>query len=203
MNTYLFTQLNTITPYNYRHHLLPQLPEWRKQQAERYRFFSDKVLSAKSFIMLKEALLADYGIDGDIRFRYSKNGKPYLVSHPDVHFNISHCTNGIICAISKKCPVGCDIEDIVPQIDDNLLNGCFNSKERQTIIKAPSPQLEFTMLWTRKEALLKLTGEGLQNDMVNILDSPLAHSLAIESHVLPIENLVYSICHGTSIKEES
>ena len=62
----------------------------------------------------------------------------------------------------------------------------------QRIKQAANPELEFVRLWTMKESLLKLTGEGINDYMKNVLkDIP-------ESCFTTIENLeknyIYTIC---------
>lgn len=148
-----------------------------------------------SFIILQNALKSDYGITDEILFERQENGKPYLEKHPDIHFNISHCRKGILCVISTEGSIGCDIEEIVEEIDKNIMDYCCNEAERQTIMTSKDPETEFTKLWTRKESLLKYTGDGLQNDISDILNTPLAHSLHIETYVEADKRIVYSVCH--------
>ena len=64
-------------------------------------------------------------------------------------------------------PVGIDIEAI--QFDEDLANVIFNAEELDAIKSSDEPAVKFTELWTRKESFLKLTGEGLRDDLKNIL----------------------------------
>ena len=42
-----------------------------------------------------------------------KHGKPFLLEHPQIQFNISHCKNAVLCGIGSK-PLGVDVETIRP-----------------------------------------------------------------------------------------
>lgn len=56
-------------------------------------------------------------------------------------------------------PVGCDIEQIRRPYDSDdamIADYCYSEKERRMILSAPDPAVEFTRIWTAKEALFKL-----------------------------------------------
>lgn len=42
---------------------------------------------------------------------YGIHGKPYLKEYQDVYFNFSHCSQGVVCAVSIN-DIGVDIETI-------------------------------------------------------------------------------------------
>ncbi len=146
--------------------ILTLLPYWRRQKALSYRLPIDRFLCAKSFLMLEQMLLTNYGLNKCPEFSYGENGKPYLKEYPEVFFNISHCRKGIACAVCD-CPVGIDIEVIQPggEIRDLVLN----REENAVVEMSETPEVEFTRIWTRKESFLKLTGEGIRDNMKNVL----------------------------------
>lgn len=146
--------------------IISLLPVWRRQKALSYRFPIDRFLCAKSFLMLQQMLRGSFGLNECPEFSYKENGKPYLKEYPGIFFNISHCRKGIACAVCD-CPVGIDIEEIQPGAD--ILDRVLNREERAAVEMSESPALEFTRLWTRKESILKLTGEGIRDDMSNVL----------------------------------
>jgi 4'-phosphopantetheinyl transferase len=97
----------------------------------------------------------------DIHFSFTGNKKPYIEG---VHFNISHSGRFTIIAISPK-PVGIDIEYINEKFDfAPLLNICFKEAELNNIHNI----VDFYTLWTRKEAVLKASGEGLIDNLHDI-----------------------------------
>lgn len=146
--------------------LLPVLPQWRLDKAMSYRFDIDRFLCAKSFLMLDNMLRENFGLAECPEFSYDSHGKPCFRDYPGIFFNISHCHKGIACAVMDK-PVGIDIEEI--QYDADLAKVILSPGELEAVRSADEPAVKFTELWTRKESFLKLTGEGLRDDMKNVL----------------------------------
>ncbi|MBP5467762.1 MAG: 4'-phosphopantetheinyl transferase superfamily protein, partial [Candidatus Riflebacteria bacterium] len=90
-------------------------------------------------------------------------GKPYLKDYPTHFFNISHTDSLILIALAKN-PVGIDVEKIERNADkEAILKHFFSEKEQQSYFSQPENQrqLAFFKGWTRKESILKATGEGL------------------------------------------
>ena len=168
--------------------LLPLLPQWRLQKALSYRQNIDKFLCAKSFVILEDVLRESFGLAKCPEFSYEIHGKPCFRDYPEIFFNISHCRNGIACVVMDK-PVEIDIEEI--QFDENLAKTIFNQEELGTIRSAEDQAVKFTELWTRKESFLKLTGEGLRNDMKDVLSS--ANEVAFTTEINQSAGYVYSI----------
>jgi len=147
--------------------MIDSLPLFRKEKALSYVFDRDRLLCAKSYMMLSDLLKEKYGIYDKPDFEFGPHGKPYLLDS-DKFFNLSHCPKGILCVVGDE-EIGCDVEEIVPDLDMDLCRMCFNEKEQDHILSSPQPTVEFTRLWTRKEAYLKLTGEGLSDSLPDIL----------------------------------
>lgn len=172
---------------------LGQLPAWRKKIAQSYHFAIDRLQSARAYLLLREALRREYGTDVKAEFGYGENGKPFLLNYPDIHFNISHCRKGVMCVVGDE-PVGCDIEEIPRHLLEDVLLAAFCRQERIDIKNATNPCLEFARLWTRKESLLKLTGEGLTDGIDNILASENADGYELYSQVFSSKGYVCSAC---------
>ena len=119
-------------------------------------------------MLLRRALREKYGIEDAPMFEYGEHGKPSIIGHPDIHFNFSHCREAVACAISEQ-PIGVDVES-VREYKDSLVRYTMNDQEVQQILQAERPEVEFTRLWTMKEAKLKLSGHGLSDDMKHVLD---------------------------------
>lgn len=194
MKTYLFTHPEKITQQQLEQELLPQLPEWRREQALKFKFLSGQVLCAKAFLLLKEGLEKDFGISGPITFQYLEHEKPVLKEHPNVHFNFSHCKNGVFCVIDDKNEVGCDIEIVDRGISDALLRRCCNDVELSKIKNAVDSNIEFIKLWTVKEAVLKCIGVGLVDDLPDLLTSELLGSVEVCTRVYEDLGFVCSTC---------
>jgi 4'-phosphopantetheinyl transferase len=103
-----------------------------------------------------------------IYFDYHFNKKPYLASHPEVCFNISHSEDYAVIALSRK-KVGIDIEYISKDFNfTELLSDVFNENEILTIQNAGNKKHAFYTLWTRKEAFVKALGKGIDDDFKEI-----------------------------------
>ena len=102
-----------------------------------------------------------------LEFVLSPRGKPGLSpsSNPGgLWFNLAHSENFAAIAVSKTCDVGVDIEQVRPIPDaTDLVRRFFSQSESVVFHSLPEDQRSaaFFNLWTRKEAWLKATGEGI------------------------------------------
>ena len=146
---------------------LPLLSEQRREQALKFRHEQGRRTCAAAYLLLCEGLRTEYGITQPPVFEYGEHGKPAIIGHPDIHFNLSHCREAAICALSTS-PVGVDIESI-REYKESLARYTMSDAELQQIAEAERPAVAFTRLWTMKEAVLKQSGEGLRTDMKTVL----------------------------------
>lgn len=97
-------------------------------------------------------------------------GKPYLPELPGMSISLSHPAGWIACALAPE-PVGIDIEaftgagDALGDVDQlaqflHPAEGGWLAKR-----KGGDRRRAFCLLWTRKEAYLKATGQGLAEGM--------------------------------------
>lgn len=170
--------------------LLQKVSQQRREKALRYRFLSDRLLSLRAYCLLLEGL-AEFGITDLVELEIGSNGKPYISGHPEVFFNLSHCKKAVLCAISDK-PIGVDVEVAMNPINQELLSYCMNKEEQADILNAEDSGMRFAFWWTRKEALLKQTGEGLTNQPKDVLRE--SESYSFESHESPEFGIAYTIC---------
>ena len=103
---------------------------------------------SKDFLSKEESLI----------FAYGPSGKPLFHDLPDVHFNISHTGGLVVCAVGN-IPIGIDAERIRPYPKSVLRK--MTDRERLYIQKSDRQDEAFMRVWTMKEAMIKLTGEGL------------------------------------------
>ncbi len=192
--TYLFKNPKQITERQFEEELLPLLPEWRKQRSLEFKFTLGRILCAKAFLLLKEGLEKDFGITGNLTFDYIAHDKPILREHPDIHFNLSHCNKGILCVIDNENAVGCDIEVIDRRISGGLLKLCCNQQEIDHIQNAADPGMEFIRLWTIKESVLKFTGEGIHDNLPDLLSPTLMQSIELRTTICAEDGFIYTIC---------
>ncbi len=83
---------------------------------------------------------------------------------PPLTFNLSHSADLALIAVTRGRAVGVDVEHLRPVTDaDAIAEGYFCPAERSILRQrsGPAKQALFLTYWTRKEALLKATGDGL------------------------------------------
>ncbi len=144
------------------------LSEDELTRAKRFYFERDR----NHFIVgrgLLRTILREYtGIEpNQIEFTYGTRGKPALkhpANHNRLQFNVSHSQGLILYAITCDRAIGIDLECIRPTSDvESLAKRFFSAREYAAISNLPPQQKQeaFFNAWTRKEAYLKATGEGL------------------------------------------
>lgn len=166
---------------------LAEVSPQRREQALKFRHENGRRLSLAVYLLLKKGLQEEYGIAGNPVFGYSEEGKPFLLGQPDVHFSFSHSGNVALCALCDQ-PVGADVE-VPRKISPSLITYTMNDDEQAQINASPNPMMQFLFFWTRKEALLKLTGEGIRNNMKEVL-------VAMEKYhidTVVTDNYIYSV----------
>jgi len=168
---------------------LAQLSPQRREQALRFKHEQGQRTCALAYLLLCEGLEKEYGITAKPVFDYGEHGKPFIVGHADIHFNMSHCREAVVCYVSNR-PVGIDVES-VRDYREQLARHTMNDEEMRQISASDCPALAFTRLWTMKEAVQKLSGRGLVDDMKNILKNLPSE---LTTTVSPDGRYVYSIC---------
>lgn len=92
-----------------------------------------------------------------------ENGKPYVENRYNLAFNLSHSGNIAVIALADR-PVGIDVEQLTRKVDsDAVLQRFFSPLEQSSHAQYSQldPAHTFFRGWTRKEAVLKATGEGI------------------------------------------
>jgi 4'-phosphopantetheinyl transferase len=119
-----------------------------------------------------------------LRFADGGHGKPVLagVGAAGPHFNVSHSGSLALYALSTGGPVGVDVEHVRLDLDWEEPAALFLSRREDAALRELPPsdrRASFFSCWTRKEAILKARGDGLQAPLdafdVSVgLDSPAA-----------------------------
>lgn len=148
--------------------ILDDMPEWRRERTMRIKSPSQQRESAMAYKLLQDMLCEHYGIREHLAFSIGPHGKPSLSGHDDIHFNLSHCRRAVACVVDSH-PVGVDIE-CLGRYKRQLAEHTMSTKELAEIAGGDS-DLVFTALWTKKEALMKLIGTGITDNMKTILDT--------------------------------
>ncbi|MGX5687211.1 4'-phosphopantetheinyl transferase family protein [Chryseobacterium cucumeris] len=99
-------------------------PKKFKVKLLKYNRWQDAQLSLLGRILLQYGLGNYFGIR-DFEISQTSYSKPFLKNH-EIHFNISHAGNLVVCGISKF-PIGIDIEyvdDKIKLLTLSILNDC-------------------------------------------------------------------------------
>ena len=137
-------------------------------RAARFHFERDRNRFIAGRGVLRQILSSYLEIrPSQLDFQYGPRGKPMLKAtsaRPPPHFNLGHSEDLILIAVTRPCPVGVDVEWIrpIPELK-TISTQYFSTSEAAEIMALPEgEQLRaFYQLWTRKEAYLKASGEGL------------------------------------------
>lgn len=179
--------------------LLDSLPEWRRAEAMKFKFTAGKKECAMSFALLRDMLQEHFGVELKAEFHKNEHGKPYIPAEmcngKELHFNISHCKKAIACAVSDSGAVGIDVE-CMGRYKPSLAEYCMSEEELKMIAEAEEADEVFTSLWTKKEALLKYTGEGITDDMKTCLNSHRTKDACITSGCNKERGYAWSVVRG-------
>ena len=156
--------------------MLPLVDKHRRNEALRYKHLFGQFACLKSWLMLAE-LLRPLGVT-DMEMGHNEHGKPYLLKYPDIHFNLSHCKEAVAVAVDFS-PVGIDVESF-RQGSLGLINKTMNRTEAEWIRSSSAPTETFVQFWTKKEAVLKLRGTGIVDDLHQVLDGD---GYRLETHI--------------------
>ena len=139
-----------------------------QERAGRFHFEPDRndFVSGRGIL---RAILGSYlKIEpNQVHFEYGAFGKPILANqtaNSRLHFNLAHSDGVFLTAVSRLCPVGVDVEHnrMIANPDD-LVKQVLSKTEAVDWQSLPndSKTAAFYNLWTRKEACLKATGDGI------------------------------------------
>ncbi|MFC3196191.1 4'-phosphopantetheinyl transferase family protein [Parapedobacter deserti] len=115
--------------------------------------------------VLRTLLSRETGVDPPaVCFEKGHHNKPLLFSpaNDSIGFNLSYTENTVMIGLAHHS-IGVDVEWLKRPLDvEDLLQACFSTREIAFIKSCKEEaSLRFYTLWTRKEAILKLTGEGI------------------------------------------
>lgn len=154
-------------------HFFSLLSRDERERAERFRFDAHRrrYVARRGFLRW---LLGRYlGRPGDsLLFGYGAAGKPFLApeqqpsQRPEEHltFNLSDSEDVALYAFGLGVELGVDVEHLREMPDALSIAGySFSQREQEALAALPPEQtsLGFFHGWTRKEAYVKATGQGL------------------------------------------
>ena len=151
------------------------LTEEETARARRFHFEHDRrhFTAARGLLRL---LLGRYlGADPAVlRFGYGPRGKPHVTVPADtaLRFNLSHSHGHALFAFAWGREIGVDLEAGARLGEDwpGIARRVFSPREQAELFGLPSGHQRDAFLngWTRKEAFLKATGQGLVDGLQSI-----------------------------------
>lgn len=139
-----------------------------KARVGRFHFEKDRVYFMRCRSSLRRLLAGYLQVPAaEICFKYLSGGKPQIADYQNrraLEFNVSHSGSVALIAVGSEQRIGVDIEKIRLDVDAGALAERFFSVRERAGLRALPDHLRvagFFACWTRKEAFLKATGDGL------------------------------------------
>ena len=123
-----------------------------------------------------------------LRLATGIHGKPSLLDFPELQFNISHSLDRLVLLFAP-CQCGIDIESLSRSLDfEPIMKRFFGPEEIASWQAQSEPRQAFFRGWTRKEAYLKATGDGISGlGRVRISFAPAAGLIGLEDAEKPAD----------------
>ncbi len=152
--------------------LLSSLGPVARERAAAFHAAGDRSRFVAAHAGLARALAAHLGVPPEsLALDAPAQQKPALPDMPGTHFNLTHSADLALVAITSNAPVGVDIEKIRTLDDrDDVAREVFGTAEQAALARVPdaAKTVAFFNAWTRKEAIIKATGEGFSADLKHI-----------------------------------
>ena len=145
---------------------VPFTTESERHEASRFAQMEDAARHLAGRALARRMLCAAIGHTSTAPFARSPYGKPFC-PQTSIDFSISHCADMVWVALCRTATVGIDQEQLRPLPDAAQLTSQLHPQERQALLALPDTELEkaFFRCWTRKEAVLKACGTGLNTPL--------------------------------------
>lgn len=138
-------------------------------RAQRYHQLRDsnRFIICRSFLKILIAKQKNIEVS-QVYFEKSNSHKPYFPLDKTLFFNVSHSGDFAIIAIGN-CELGIDIEKIDPQFNySEIIPIVYGITEIDAIQSSEDSRSMFYKFWTRKEAIVKAIGKGIDEDLIKI-----------------------------------
>ncbi|MCI0470756.1 MAG: 4'-phosphopantetheinyl transferase superfamily protein [Candidatus Aminicenantes bacterium] len=140
--------------------LLPFVAPDKQARIRRFYKWMDSLRSLFADLLIRHIIIHKTNLkNADITFSTNAYGKPSLNFPGDLHFNLSHSGDWVVCAVDAA-PVGIDVEQISP-VDLDISKNYFSPDEHADLMSKDDKIAYFFTLWTLKESYIKIVGKGL------------------------------------------
>jgi 4'-phosphopantetheinyl transferase len=148
---------------------LESVGEQIKKEILKYKFEADRMRTLYGKIMLQELLVKKFHLrKEELNIERTSYGKPYIANLNNIHFNISHSGDWVLCGVGEK-ELGVDIEHFGKYHKD-IVERYFTAQEIYYLesLTEIEKQRYFYFLWSLKESFLKCKGKGLSMPLNSI-----------------------------------
>ncbi len=160
-NVYLYIVQNTVPlPAGRFNYWCAQIPARDKERVLRFRRWQDAHATLYGRLLLQMAATHYKLTLNDLK--YTEYDKPYFEGGFD--FNIAHSGDYVICVFARTARVGADIEKL-KEVDLVHFESILHPNELAAIGQSLVPANSFFNTWTRKEAIIKADGCGLNYEL--------------------------------------
>jgi len=172
-------------------------------RAARFHFERDRMGFVSTRAILRKILGSYLATDPrTLIFKYSEKSKPSLggsQAASGLSFNVSHSGKLSLLAFTRSRQIGVDVEQIRRNSDMAAVAARFFSlAEQEQLAAVPGEQRDeaFFRCWTRKEAYIKATGEGLSLPLhqFDVSLAPGAQNALLATRPDPHEAKRWSLC---------
>lgn len=176
--------------------LLGALSPSRRLRAERAGSEAVRREKIFSYVLLRLALLEEFGISDPPEFTLGEYGKPFLRDDPDVFFSLSHSSGAALCA-AASFPIGVDLQKR-RKMRTGIENRFCTAREIGRIRASSARDRELCRLWCVKESYGKLTGKGFSEGFDTVECEALLQSG--RARWLEREDFFFSVCAEREIE---
>ncbi len=178
-----------------------------QRKVNEYRQVKDQLRSFGAYLLLAYAY--ELQPDGRCAERIpeivrTEDGKPFFEGTEQLHFNLSHSGEYVVCAISDDI-CGVDIQEIRP-FKEQFAKRFFSEMEQKymetELFAGRSLDVVGTEIWCKKESLGKCRGYGLAEG-TRMLDTEDCTEQIGVVHTLAEEGYVMSYCSCRALKERA
>jgi len=179
--------------------LIVLLNEEERRRAYRFKFEIHRNRFIVARAMLRK-ILSSYTQKSpeEIEFIYGNRGKPYLHDNlTQLQFNLSHSDDCAVLAITQQTEIGIDVEKAKTDYHSGVAKRFFSTQEYNELMQLPLEQqaYAFYKIWVKKEAIIKVLGEGLYASLADFSvqweaknETILVKNKAIDLHSLNIDH---------------
>lgn len=132
-----------------------------RERAAAFTVEAGRVRYVRTRLALRRILGGLLGVEpAALAIDLGPGGKPVLADAA-LEFNHAHTDGLALVAVARGTPVGIDVERTGRRADGGAIADRFYSEEERGFLGNQPTEAAFLEIWTRKEAVLKATGEGI------------------------------------------